>query len=283
MIEHLTKYKIYRQLNRIVESLKYHLVFPKKDQAFSIVSCTRNPGPAVINCLDSIYNQRYRRDLITHLFIDDASTDNTEERVRDWLTAHPDHSVKYIKNEERIGGTANTLKGFQMSPRGSIVLEVNGDDWLPDGGVLFFLNKVYADEKVWMTYNTHRYADRHKEIIAHPIPNKVIRENAFRKYEKWVTRHLHTFRQELFAHLREETFIDPQTGDYWASADDQAIYLSLLELAGFHSRHIYRETYVYNYHECSDDALDLSGSRDRAARIRKMSEYKPLLNLSSPK
>jgi len=280
MISNLTKYKIYRTIHRIFEAIKYSLVLPKTSQTFWIVSCTRNPGQAAINCLDSIYNQRYRKDLLTHLFIDDASTDGTETRVREWLATHPDHSVEYVRNEKRAGGTANTLKGFQMAPHGAIIIEVNGDDWLPDDNVISFFNKVYADEDVWMTYNTHRYADKHKEIVAHPVPDEVIRNNSFREYEKWITRHLHTFRQELFTHLKEETFIDPQTGNYWASADDQAIYFSMLELSGFHSRHIYRETYVYNYHENSDDVLDLSGSRDRAARIRKMPKYQTLHHLN---
>jgi hypothetical protein len=79
--------------------------------------------------------------------------------------------------------------------------------------------------------------------------------------------------------LKEETFIDPQTGSYWESADDQAIYLSMLELSGRHAKHIYRTTYIYNYHENADDRLDYSGSADRAARIRLMQKYFPLNRL----
>jgi glycosyltransferase involved in cell wall biosynthesis len=280
MILKLAKYKINRSIRKTLESIKYSRVKPQQDQKFWIVSCSRNPGTDAITCLNSVYRQNYPKDLITHLFIDDESTDGTDTLVNEWLSDHTDHSVKYIRNEKRAGGTANTLKGFQMATRGTIIIEINGDDWLPDDDVLHFFNKVYADDNVWMTYNTHRYANRDKEIIAHPVPREVIRTNSFREY-KWITRHLHTFRHELFTHLKEEIFIDPQTGDYWASADDQAIYFSLLELCGFHSLHIYRETYIYNYHENSDDVLDFAGSRNRAERIRKLSKYKPLEHLNS--
>jgi len=268
--------KFLRKLFLPFETLKYASIAPPKKQYFWIVSCERNLGEAAIKCIESVYKQKYARGFIKHLFIDDASTDNTDRLISKWLEKHPDHNVEYISNKVRAGGTANTIRGFRMAPPDSIVLEVNGDDWLPDNDLLDFLNKVYDDPNIWMTYNTFMYSDGRSPEFNHPYPRKVVESGDYRRYEKWVGQHLHSFRKKLFSHLKEETFIDPQTGKYWESADDQAIYLSMLELAGKHAKHIYRTTYIYNYHESADNRLDHAGSVDRAARIRQMNKYSPL-------
>ena len=271
--------KIFRKIFLSLETSKYSQVTPEKDQFYWIVSCERNVGEAAIKCLESVYKQAYDRRLFKHHFIDDASTDNTDLLIRNWLKQHPDHNVDYISRPNRVGGTANTVAGFRVAPSDSIVLEVNGDDWLPDNNVLQFLNKVYDDPDIWMTYNTFMYSNGRSPEYNHPYPARIVAKGDYRKYKKWVGQHLHSFRAKLFSHLKEETFIDPETGEYWGSADDQAIYLSMLELAGKHARHIYRTTYIYNYHEYADNRLDHAGSVDRETRIRQMKKYSSLDSL----
>lgn len=271
--------RIRMRAGRLLEPLRYAFRRPRERHAFWIVSCAWNAGDDALRCLDSVHVQDHDRDRITHLFIDDGSTDGTDARVNAWLEAHPGHRVRYIRNAGRVGGTANTLKGFRAAPAGSIVIELNGDDWLPDRGVLSFLDRVYADDDVWMTYNSARSAADGRRGSGRPVPRRIVRANAFRAYG-WVTHHLHTFRRELFAHVRDEDLIDPVTGTYWASADDQAIYLAMLELAGTHSRHIHRITCVYNPRAAGDPARDRAASRDRAARIRQARKYEPLQSLT---
>ncbi len=270
------KDRLRRKFFLYFESARYANVSPHKDQFFWIVSCERNVGSDAIKCLESIYRQNYDKTKYVHLFIDDHSNNGTKELIEAWLEQHPDHNVRFIARTKRVGGTANTVDGFRMAPAEAIVLEVNGDDWLPDSDVLNFLNKVYDNPQVWMTYNTFMYSDGRSPEHNHPYPQCIVTKGDYRNYTKWVGQHLHTFRAPLFSHLAEETFIDPQTGEYWESADDQAIYLSLLELSGIHARHIYRTTYIYNYHESADDKLDHSGSVDRASRIRAMDKYQQL-------
>ena len=143
-----------RTAHRAVEWLRYAMVRPRKNHSFHIVSSERNAGEWAIRCLESVYSQHYDRALVRHIFIDDASDDGTHESVLRWLDAHPWHRVAYIHNTERLGGAVNNLTGFRMADRESIVVELNGDDWLPDPGVLRFLNRVYANGDVWMTYNS---------------------------------------------------------------------------------------------------------------------------------
>jgi hypothetical protein len=127
-----------------------------------------------------------------------------------------------------------------------------------------------------MTYNTLAYENGLPALWARPVPSGVVERNEFRDLGEWLTSAPHTFRKRLFDHLHDDTFIDPETGKYWESSDDQAIYLSMLELAGSHSRHLYRVMYVYNFREMSHCFHGNNLSEGRARRIRGLSKYQPL-------
>ena len=272
----LWRLRLVRKSRAIREGLRYAWPCSVPKAVFAVVSCERNADSAALRCLDSVYRQRYRSELVTHIFIDDASDDGTPELIERWLETHPGNRVEYIRNSQRLGGTLNTVNGFRKVPAGSIVIELNGDDWLAGSGTLAFLSRVYADPAVWMTYNTLRYRNGLPALWARAVPPEVIANNAFREMGEWVTSAPHTFRCELFGHIKEETLRDPATGEYWESADDQAIYLAMLEIAGLHARHLHRVTYVYNFREISHCFQDSSLSEARALRIRQQPKYQPL-------
>lgn len=263
-----------------VECFRYGWGSVGLQNKFVVVSCQRNSGKYAIACLDSVYCQAYPRQLVRHVFIDDASDDGTADHIRDWLGTHPDHNVEFICNATRRGGTCNTLRGISRAEADDIVAEVNGDDWLPDSRVLAYLNRVYADGDVWMTYNSLRLNSGSPAPWARPFPREVIMANSFRDFPMWTSSHLHSFRKRLFDHVPAGVMIDPETGDYWECADDQALYLALLELAGQHSRHLHRITYVYNYWQASHAFQDNSRSVEVARRIRQGRRCKPLVSLN---
>jgi glycosyltransferase involved in cell wall biosynthesis len=230
------------------------------------VSTQRNAGRDVLRCLDSVERQHYPKDSYRHLLIDDSSSDDTLNIIEAWCQHHPGHNVDLVKRSQRRGGTWNTLDGIRQVDGESIVIELNGDDWLPDSRVLAFLNKVYQDPDIWMTYNTQRESTGLIPFQL-PPPREIRRTRAYREFP-WATSHLHTFRRPLFNHVPEEVMIDPDTGENWASADDVALYFSMLELAGDHARHLWRITCLYNFHEQTEYRLDRDGQLDREDRIR---------------
>jgi len=271
-----------RWFHLAAETIRFGLVKPAANHPFLVVSTERNAGEAAVKCLQSVYDQDYERELVRHFFIDDASTDGTDMLVETWLRSHPRNSVQYARNNKCTGGTCNNLKGFSSARAGEIVLELNGDDWLPDSKVLGFLNKVYQNPEVWMTYNTLRKFcnGRYDQAAGYmPFPREVIEKNSFRDY-KWNSSHLHSFRSELFFNVQESSMRDPETGELWEMADDMALYLSMLELAGSRSMHVHRVTYIYNYCPVSNE------ERDRQKRIemkiRAMPRYRPLDKLTLP-
>jgi glycosyltransferase involved in cell wall biosynthesis len=272
-------FRIKRKFMAFLETARYSFGTKGESCHFVIVSCERNAGGFALKCLDTVYNQRYDRRKVEHIFIDDASDDGTHEKISEWLGRHPDHTVRYIRNDVRKGGTANTIYGMGLAAVDSIVIELNGDDWLPDSRVLDFLSRVYADPFVWMTYNSLRIHNGPPVEWAKGFSREIIDSNSFRDQEEWCACHLHTFRKRLFDHVDSASFIDPETGRYWECADDQALYLSLLELAGKHSRHLNRITCVYNFWEASHSFQDSRKSIETATRIRNMSRYQPLEQL----
>jgi hypothetical protein len=163
-----------------------------------------------------------------------------------------------------------------MASEDAVVMELSGDDWLPDHGVAKFYNKIYADSNVWMTYNTLKISDGPPASWARKWSAEVVRSNSFRDCEDWTTSALQTFKKRLFDHIGEDAFIDPVSGTYWECADDQAIYLSMFELAGCHSKNINRISYVYNFNESSHAYVDHEKSKECAARIRAGKRYQPI-------
>jgi glycosyltransferase involved in cell wall biosynthesis len=62
--------------------------------------------------------------------------------------------LEIVSNPDRRGGCRNYTDGFRRGRPGDIVLQVDLDDWLPDEDVLAFLNMIYHDPDVWLTYTT---------------------------------------------------------------------------------------------------------------------------------
>ena len=264
-----------RLAGRAAEILRYAFVRPSALQPFFVVSAGWRAGEAAVRCLESVWRQRYPRELVHHLYIDDASGDETPGLIRDWLEREPRGAVEFVQNTRRQGMLANNLQGFRAAPAEAIVLEVDGDDWLPDPGVLRFLNKVYADPDVWMTYNT---LARHPDgKLLRPLgpPSCVVRDNAFRDWE-WMTSHLHSFRAPLVRHVPAACLTDPTTGAFFDMAQDVAFGLAMLELAGHHARHLYRITYTYNFRALSDENLDRFRQVRAECSIRSMPRCRSL-------
>ncbi|MBW2458563.1 MAG: glycosyltransferase family 2 protein [Deltaproteobacteria bacterium] len=271
--------QLLRRGHQSLESLRLRLLPSEPRRHFVVVTAVRNGSAFIERCLASVNDQRYDHGRLRHIVIDDASDDDTADQVRRWQRTHPDHPLELWVNAERVGGCANYTRGFRMASPDSIVLQVDGDDWLPDGGVLVYLDQIYRDRGVWMTYNSWRFPDGGAALNSRPVPRDVIERNEVRSHD-WTASHLHSFRSRLFAHVRDESLIDPQTGAHWTRSVDLSHYLPMLELAGHHARHLSRITYVYNLHDQSIFRADREAQRDDERRIRQLPRYQPLRRLA---
>ena len=66
-----------------------------------------------------------------------------------------DDSFKLIANPFNKGKMENLYYAVQEAQDGTIVVVLDGDDWLASPNVLQILNKVYNSNDVWMTNGSY--------------------------------------------------------------------------------------------------------------------------------
>ena len=145
---------------RLCEIIRFSTTKPNNEITFWVVSAQYNAGEATLKCLDSVYNQDLPKSRVKHIFIDNASINNTPELIESWLAKHSDHNVEYIRNEKNMNIAYNLYTAFKRAPKGNISMQLDGDNWLADSKSLSFLTKVYADKNIWTTFNTWRSSDK---------------------------------------------------------------------------------------------------------------------------
>jgi glycosyltransferase involved in cell wall biosynthesis len=93
----------------------------------SINICTFNRANLISKAIKSALAQTYTNKEI--IVLDDASTDNTEEVVRDFMAKNP--NIFYYKNPENLGITKNRNNGLQKS-NGKYIAVLDSDDYWID-------------------------------------------------------------------------------------------------------------------------------------------------------
>ena len=99
---------------------------------FSIVVLSYNQKSLIKETLNSIYNQSFKN--IELVISDDASTDNTQKIITEWVDEHKNRFVNVIINfnEKNLGISANHTAGIKLAT-GEFVKYIGGDDiLLPD-------------------------------------------------------------------------------------------------------------------------------------------------------
>lgn len=99
---------------------------------FSIVVLSYNQKSLIKETLNSIYNQSFKN--IELVISDDASTDNTQKIINEWVNEHKNRFVNVIINfnEKNLGISANHTAGIKLAT-GEFVKYIGGDDiLLPD-------------------------------------------------------------------------------------------------------------------------------------------------------
>lgn len=93
----------------------------------SIVIPTYNVASYVVECLDSVASQTYRGK-IECIIVDDCSTDNTRDVVKDWLTGYHGCITFRNINLPKNGGLANARNEGLKYINGDYLLFIDSDD-----------------------------------------------------------------------------------------------------------------------------------------------------------
>lgn len=227
-----------------------------------------------IKNISSILEQNYDN---YHVYIiNDCSTDDTSQKIKEFLKSHPrGYKVIVIDNETRVGAMANYYTIINQVDDHLIVINIDGDDYLAHANVFSYINNVYANENVWLTYGQYVEYSTGKRGFCSGYPKNVIQKNSFRKHGLPIS-HLRTYYAWLFKKIDKEDLM--YRGRFVSATCDKALMVPMVEMCGGRFRCIQDILYVYNDTNPISD-MRIAGYMQGAVRdkILEMPPYEPLL------
>lgn len=209
---------------------------------FKIIVPVYNSEKWINKCLMSIINQKYRHWYA--VVIDDNSNDKTLEIIKDTIqNSNMKDFFKVYKRMNNMGALENIVYGISKicNNDDDIIVLVDGDDWLYSDDVLDYLNEIYSNPNIWLTYGSFISESKKHDNFCKPITDI----KNYRKSE-WVTSHLRTFKYKIWKNIKDEDLRD-QHGNYFRMSWDQAIMYPLIEMCGLERiKFIEKILYVYN-------------------------------------
>ena len=231
--------------------------------------------------LESILEQTY--DNYDVLYIDDCSTDNTNELVTKMVGTNSKFTIK--RNSE------NQKRGYNVAPQNigdffdddeEILVFVDGDDWFPYPNTLERLNNFYNKHDCWMTYG-NLIVWHGGERTSEPFPQNTdfpehIHDNNLYRRDLWRPSHLRTFKWFIYKQIKEEDQKYSKTGKYYFHAEDLATSYPCLEMCPKDKiGHLDFISYVFN--ECDNNVvraqerIAIPGGEDLEPEIRSKKPY----------
>lgn len=193
--------------------------------------------------LESVFSQRYSNYRV--IYIDDASTDTTYQKVSACVDRHEAWDrFNLVRNTNRVGALANYYKAIHSCDDDEIVIALDGDDFLKPGFVFEYINCVYQDSNVWLTWGQFEEWPSGKRGFADDFPEEIVRTNSYRKYGMPIS-HLRTFYAWIFK-LIDENDLKYQ-GSFYQMTWDKAMMGPIVEMSGGRYRFIDEILYIYNF------------------------------------
>ncbi len=228
---------------------KKELLYPVAEhKPFVIIIPSYNNIEWVEKNLKSIFAQKY--DNYRIIYIDDASRDGTDERVKDLAAlAQHEHHFELIQNESNQGACENIYRAVHSCRDDEIAIILDGDDWLAHDRVLERLNEIYANHDVWMTYGSYIEYPTYSYTVANfarQLPRKIIKNNRIRSFTRkhWCLSHLRTFYVGLFKKIKSRDLL--LDGKYYDTTYDLGFMIPMVEMAGDHVKFVKDVLYIYN-------------------------------------
>ncbi len=235
-----------------------------------IVTTLYNAEDYVERCLGSLMGQNYR-DFVCYI-TDDISTDGSVEKVKAMIKG--DDRFILIENKEKLyqpGNYDQVIRGNDNVGDNEVVIEVDGDDWLPDSKTLSRISEVYSDKDVWIANGSFRYSNGQPGFASEQAITDNLRSSRF------TASHIRTWRAFLWRAIEQDDLKD-ENGIYWKVTGDLAFMYPMLEMAGQeHYKFMDEVNYIYNeQNPLNDHKVDMTLVTDIAIKIRNMEPYKKL-------
>jgi glycosyltransferase involved in cell wall biosynthesis len=204
-----------------------------------------NASKNLKNLIESVRSQK--DDRWFHVFIDDISTDDTQEEFN--RVVGSDERFSMIKNDEKKYALRNIVEVARQyqDEKSTIIAVIDGDDQLCNEDTVSLLMDQYekGNDVVW---TGHRW-DINGINISRDMPKNVDPYGW-----PWCTSHLRTFRSTLLSKISDSNFKNHQ-GDWFQRGYDQALMLPLLKITQ-KRKYIDEICYLYNIDSVSVNDRD---------------------------
>jgi glycosyltransferase involved in cell wall biosynthesis len=213
---------------------------------FKVIIQAYNCKRWILECLKSVSRQDYDNwQAVIHV---EPSLDKTHKLVHTYLREIKDDRFIWVKNQRRRLRPTNDIEAIKLSKphNEDVIMILDGDDWLYSDHVFSYLNKVYQNEDIWVTWGSYIHSHNgERGKAAQPIPEPD--DDAFNGRRCWRYSHLKTFRYFLWKGVRDEDLREMQTSGYYPVAWDMAMMFPMVEMAGKeHGKYISKILYLYN-------------------------------------
>jgi glycosyltransferase involved in cell wall biosynthesis len=247
------------------------------DNHFTIIVTAYNVENWVDKNLNSAFGQNYKNyDLY---YVDDCSTDKTSNLVKKYFSSKcfNGKDKKFIKKNFNYGKTKNLYDAMQNTLDNTIIVILDGDDWLSDSSVLKYLNNIYQNNNIWMTNGSY-VINAGKQIVKPRINREYWVGNL--RHKSWEFSHLGVFRKKLYSKIKIKDLMNKQ-GEFYVAANDQAMMWPMAEMSGpEHHKTINEVLYVYNRkNPNSIDRVNREEQLISEQEIRNKKPYEKLQNL----
>lgn len=251
-----------------------------QNNKFKIITPSYNNEDWVEYNLASVLNQTYTNYEV--LYIDDASTDQTYEKVKSLVGG--DSRFNIVKRLENKGATYNyfyELESYLTNDQ-DIIVHLDGDDWLFDTEVLEKLNNFYNDKDVWMTYGIFYCYDGTDEVkLGYPQSteySEFIKSNKLFRRDIWRASHMRTYKTFLYNKFDRRDLVSSIDNKIYWHASDLAFQFPFMEMCPKDKVGVVDfPTYVYNQSKQNQDRTRERESQDNSKyeiEIRNKKKYK---------
>jgi len=226
----------------------------KAPPCYIFVVPVRNGEEWITKCLQSIVTQQRTGwdSAVKVVVVDDASTDQTWEKIQNFVAEYPDATeFQTIRNADRKGALCNTVEAIRISGSDpeDVILAVDGDDWLAHVHVLQRVQQEYL-KGAWLTYGS--WMDTNGTLSGMgAYRSSVVASNTFRDVS-WAATHLRTFKRHLFDKI-EEADLKDAAGQWFMIGGDVAQMIPMLEMAGERATYISDVLLTYNVTTTEND------------------------------
>lgn len=242
-----------------------------------LIASHNNETYAKQNILSAIQN--YPEEHYRIIFIDDCSQDKTLSVVENVIT----HLKKWnlitiFHNTEQMGALHNHYCAINNYIKDEeIVVILDGDDQLTHKHVLTYLNSIYSQTDIWLTYGQFKHTSNGNIGFNCPMPAEVVRNNTFRIWQH-IPSHLRTFYAKLYKNIKIEDLTI--NGDFFPMCADMATMIPMIEQARDHFKFIPNVLYLYNdENPISDHIKDKNLQKQIDLYVRSLPIYQPLEKL----